>query len=162
MTQSDLLAALEDSRKTLLAALDGLPDEALEQPGVVEDWSVKDVLSHLIAWEAELVKLLVQAWQGWRPGFLDLGDTDALNLKWYKENKDRPLDRVMADFHGVRKQTVRQVERFSDRELGDPKFYKWLDGRPLSGWIAAETYEHEAEHAEHIRRWREKSHHEFH
>jgi hypothetical protein len=159
MTQSELIAALEDSRKDLLAAVDGLPQAALEQPGVVDDWSVKDLLSHLTAWEAELVKMLAQARLGRRPAFLDLGNTDTLNQKWHQENKDRALDRVLADFHGARRQTLRQVERFSDRELGDPRLYRWLDGKPLSEWIAAETYEHEAEHAQHIRRWREKSGH---
>jgi hypothetical protein len=157
MTKPELLAALDDSRQSLLAAIDGLPDEAFEQPGVVTDWSVKDLLSHLTAWEAELVKLLAQARQGRRPAFLDLGDTDSLNHKWHAETKDRALERVLADFHGVRKQTLRQVEGFSDRELGDPKLYKWLGGRPLSAWIADETYQHEAEHAGHIRLWREAS-----
>lgn len=156
MTKSELLATLQASRKKLVAAIDDLSDVEQIEPGVIDDWSVKDLLSHLTAWEAELVKMLAQMRQGKRPAFLDLGDTDALNAKWHKETKDRSLDRVMADFHAVRKQTLRRVEGFSDKELSDPKLYKWLGGRPLSEWIASETYEHEAEHAEHIRQWREK------
>lgn len=157
MTQSDLLSRLEASRQELLAAIAGLPDDALVQPGVAGDWSAKDLLSHLTAWEAELVTMLAQARQGRRPGFLDLGDTDTLNSRWRQETRHRALDRVMADFHGVRRQTLRQVERFSNRELNDPGLYPWLDGRPLVEWIASETYEHEAEHAGHLRQWREKS-----
>lgn len=157
MTKSELLAALDASRQNLLAALEGLSEADLVEPGVIDGWTPKDLLSHLTAWEAELVKMLAQARQGRRPAFLDLGDTEALNAKWHNETKDRALERVMADFHGVRKQTRRQVDGFSDKELGDPKLYRWLDGRSLSEWIAAETYEHEAEHAEHIRRWRTTS-----
>jgi len=63
---------------------------------------------------------------------------------------------VLADFHGVRKQTVKQVESFSDEELNDPKLYKWLKDSPLWKWIANETFEHEAEHAEQIIQWREE------
>ena len=37
------------------------------QPGVVGQWSLKDILVHLTLWEAELVTLLFQARQGQKP-----------------------------------------------------------------------------------------------
>ncbi len=154
MNKSELLSTLEASRKKLLAAFDGLADDQLTESGVVGDWSVKDILSHLTAWEAELVKLLAQARQGRRPAFLDLGETDTLNAKWRQEMKGRLLDQVWADFHGVRRQTLRQLEALNDKDLADPKRYPWLGGKPLGQWIAEQTFEHEQEHLEHIRRWR--------
>jgi len=159
MNKPTLLSSLDSSRQQLLAAIDGLSDDELTQPGVMDDWSVKDLLSHLTAWEAEGVKLLTQARAGKRPAFLDLGNTDTLNAKWYKETKKRPLDRVLADFESVRKQTVKQVEAWSDKELSDPNLFKWLDGNPLWKWIADETFEHEAEHIEQIKQWRENLSH---
>ncbi len=153
MNKSELVSALGASRNALLAAIDDLTDFELIEPGVVNDWSVKDILSHLTAWEAELVTLLVQARNTKRPAFLDRGDTDELNAKWYNEYKNRALDRVMADFAAVRKQTIRQVASYSDKELNDPKLYKWLNDEPLWTWIAAETFEHEAEHTEQIKKW---------
>lgn len=156
MRKSELLIALDSSRQQLLAAMDGLSEEQMTAPGMAGDWSVKDLLSHLTAWEAELVTMLAQARQGKKPPFADIpaSKTDELNAKWRAETKDRPLDRALADFHGVRKQTIRQIESFSDNELSDPKLYKWLKDSPLWKWIAAETFEHEAEHAEQIRQWR--------
>ncbi|HKZ71248.1 MAG TPA: ClbS/DfsB family four-helix bundle protein [Anaerolineales bacterium] len=158
MNKSELISTLEASRKTLLVTIDGLSDEEMTTPGVMGDWSVKDLLSHITAWEAELVTMLAQARQGKKPPFADVSpsQTDALNAQWRNETKDRPLERVLADFHGVRKQTVKQVESFSDEELNDPKLYKWLKDSPLWKWIANETFEHEAEHAEQIIQWREE------
>jgi len=153
MNKHDLLSILDSSRKALLTTMDYMGDLDLIEPGVMDDWSVKDLLGHLTAWEAELVTLLAQARTTKRPAFLDRGDTDEINAKWYNENKGRPLDRVLADFAGVRKQTIRQVESYSDKELNDLNLFEWLNGEPLWKWIADETSNHEAEHLEQINKW---------
>lgn len=155
MNKPELIAALNDSRKALLDAIDDLTDIEMIESGVIEDWSVKDMLAHLTAWEAELIKLLAQARTTKRPGYFELGDTDTVNAKWYNENKNRPLDRVMADFNAVRKQTVRQVESYNDKDLNNPTLFKWLNGDPLWKWVASQTFEHEAEHVEQIKKWLE-------
>jgi hypothetical protein len=36
----------------------GVPDAKLVEPGVVDDWSVKDVLSHVTTWEQEALRHL--------------------------------------------------------------------------------------------------------
>ena len=67
MTKDELLDALEEERENFMEAIAGLSDEELEQPGASGEWSVKDVLSHLSMWEAELIKLLWQARKGQKP-----------------------------------------------------------------------------------------------
>jgi hypothetical protein len=154
MKRDELLAALKESRAKMEAALAGLAEAQMVDPGVLGDWSVKDILSHLTAWEAELVTALAKSRQGKTPklsGWTQ-SEIDALNAKWYKENKGRPLDRVLADFRGVRQQTIRQVEALNDRELAEPK--PWLKNRPLFEYIRGDSFEHEAEHTAHILEWR--------
>lgn len=155
MKKAELLAALKTEREQLLKLLDGLPDEAYLGPGVVgSEWSLKDVLSHITAWESELVTLLAFTRRGQRPK-IEMGshDVDALNAKWYTAFKDRPLDRVRADFHGVRGQTIHQVEALTDDQLAESKKYPWLKDTPLWKWIAEESFEHDAEHAADIQAW---------
>jgi hypothetical protein len=79
---------------------------------------------------------------------------DELNARWYRESRPRPLERILEDFHGVRTQTVRRVEEFSDEDLTDPKRYPWLNDSPLWVWIAGDSFEHETEHEAQIRAWR--------
>jgi hypothetical protein len=153
MNKSELLTALTNSRKELQAVLDDLSDLEMIEPGVEGHWSVKDILAHLTAWEAEMVKLLVQARTTKRPAYLSL--TNSINDQLYEENKDRPLDRVMADFHGVRKHIVRQVDGYADKELTTPNFYKWLEGKTLAQCIVTETLDHEAVHTANIKQWRD-------
>jgi hypothetical protein len=158
MNKNELLAALKDSHERLLRSLEGLSPEEMLEPGVVGDWSIKDILAHLSRWEAELVKLLWQARQGIQPtGLLtDESPVDEVNARWYQEDQARPLDRIQEDFNGVREQTIRRLDYFTDRDLNDPIRYSWLGSQPLWEWVASESFEHDDEHLEQIRAWREK------
>lgn len=157
MNKAELLQALEQSREELLDLLEGLEDEQFLQPGVCGDWSLKDVLAHLTRWEAELVKLLWQAAQGQTPTSAHFSrlSVDELNQRWQREMTPRPLAAVLEDFHGVRAQTMRRLEDFSDRDLADPQRFRWLGGRALWQWIAEDSFLHERQHAGQIKRWRE-------
>lgn len=156
MTRDEILDALEDEREKFLEAIDGLTDRQIQMPGVVGEWSVKDIMIHLSAWEAEVVKLLWQAKNGQKPSSMHFTqvDVDATNQQWFSDYHSRSLERVQDDFAAVRKQTVRRVEAFSDKDLEDPQRYSWLGDRPLWEWIAGDSFEHEAEHTEQILAWR--------
>lgn len=158
MNKHDLLIQLEESREKFLDSLEDLPQERWIVPGVVGEWSIKDILAHLSRWEAELVKLLWQARQGQRPTTIHLTqvDVDETNRLWYNEARTRSLERVLEDFHSVRNQTLLRVEAFSDKELNDPKKFTWLSSRALWEWIAGDSFEHEAEHAVQIAAWRKQ------
>ena len=155
MNREALLAELNASRENFLELIDDLQDEKLLSAGVSNDWSIKDILAHLTRWEGELVKLLWQVSQGQRPSSLHFSrqSVDEINEEWQKKSRSRPLALVLEDFHGVRTQTVRRLEHFSDRDLNDTERFPWLEGQALWQWIADDTYLHEQEHAEQIRSW---------
>ena len=148
MNQEELYDALDASRERLLIALDALPDEALLQPGVTGDWSIRDLLAHLTVWEAELVTALMRLQQGKKPDRLlhALADRDAYNAARFLENKDRDLDRIFDDLQGVRAQLEQWLESFSDRALNNPQRYKSLAGQPLWELIARVIFQHEETH----------------
>jgi hypothetical protein len=154
MHKEEIIQALEESRENFLDAIEGLSEEELDEP-VFDQWSVKDILAHITMWEAELVKLLFQARQGIEPSTVHFSkdSVDERNEKWYRQNKDRSLERVLDDFHGVRNQTIRRVEAYSDKELNDQNHYSWQEGTPLWRWIASDSFEHENEHAAQIWAW---------
>jgi hypothetical protein len=155
MDNKQLISALIKGREDFLDCIQNLPDQELETPGVIGTWSVKDILVHLTRWEAELVTLIWQAVKGITPttAHFNQKDVDDINESWYQESRNRPLERVMDDFLGVRNQTIRRVKELSQSELSDPEYYAWLNGRPLWEWIADDSFEHEAEHAEQIKVW---------
>ena len=158
MKKSELLDELESSRERFLELIDNLQDEEYEEPGVNGAWSLKDVLSHLTRWEAELVKLLWQVSQGVAPtsAHFSKSSINELNERWYSEMRLRSLKMVLEDYHAVRNQTMRRLEDFSDQELNAERRYRWLGGKPLWVWVAADTYDHENEHSLQVKAWREK------
>jgi hypothetical protein len=157
VSKATILHSLKTSREAILKAVEGLSDAQMIEPGVIGDWSVKDLLVHLSLWEAELVTLLWQARQGRKPTTAQLSreTVDELNARWYPMHKDRALDLVLQDFHAVRRQTARRVEAFTDQELQDAGLFPWLGGEPLEHWIAEDSYGHEAEHMDQIIAWRQ-------
>ncbi len=159
MDKIELLETLEDERLEAVDLLEGLSDEVMLEPGVEGQWSIKDILAHLTAWEGQTVTLLFQAQQGNRkPTTVHFGDeqVDTLNQRWYELSKDRPLDMVWNDFLSVRKQTIRRVSEMSDKDLNDQNRYSWLKGVALIDLIINDTIEHEAEHFDVIREWLEQ------
>lgn len=156
MKKAELIAALSRGRAEFLGEIKGLSQEDLLIPGVVGEWSLKDILVHLTRWEAELVKLLWQAKQGQKPTTVHFSQesVDEVNERWFLQSTSRPFDVVWDDFTTVREQTIRRVEAFGEQELNDPQYYPWLDGTPLWKWVATDSYEHEIEHLEDIRAWK--------
>lgn len=155
MNKREIMRALEESHEPILQVLDGLSDEEMLEPGVVGDWTLKDVIAHLARWEAELVKLLWQVRQGLHPTSILVGemDYDSINARWQQEDKSRPLERILADFYGVRNQTLRRMGDFKDQDLVDPERYPWLNGKPLWLKIAGNSFAHDQEHLEQINHW---------
>ncbi len=160
MTRPELLQALTDSRAALEAAFAGLSDFQLQQPGASGEgdqpgsWTVRDVLAHCAAWEAEVVTGLAKLRRGSKPGKTDYSRAEmlAFNERVYRANKKRPLEHILADFRSVRQQTLRQLEAISDAELNAPR--PWLGNESLTDWLMAWLVHHEAEHAAQIAEWR--------
>ncbi len=156
-TSAELTAALQAARGEMEAALAGLSPEQLGAPGAAGDWSAKDLLSHLIAWEAELVTGLAKFRNGQKPGKTDYTEAEiqTLNAQWHAESQGRPVARVLADFHGVRKQLLRQLEALPAKDLDAPQ--PWLKQKSIAHWVTSWIVEHEHEHAGHLQAWRRQA-----
>ncbi len=115
MPKAELLADLRAARERLLSTLEGLSEEDMLRVGAVGIWSVKDVLAHLVSWEAELVTALAHLSQsgGQPPHIVEIEDIDEWNAEQYRTNAPRPLTAVLEDFHAVHKHLPEAVaERF--------------------------------------------------
>jgi len=157
MPKADVIDDLHAARGTLLQAIEGLTNDQMLRVGAAGLWSVKDVLAHLVSWEAELVTVLSQLEQHKRrvPRIVDIDDIDEWNAEQYHINAPRPLEAVLEDFYGVHRQLIAAIERLDDNLLDNNRLFPWMEGEPLSYLIAENAIWHEEEHAEDIRAWRE-------
>ena len=155
MNKQQLIADLEASRKRLEDTIAGLSVEQMNEPNAVGDWSVKDVLAHLAMWAARSVTLLFDAEQGRASEDIEsmFGNFDAVNAENYEEQKDRPLERVLADFRGVHRQLLRRVGAWDEVALFDQTRFAWMRGQSLGDYLQGAVVEHEDEHRQGITAW---------
>jgi hypothetical protein len=157
VTRQDLINRIEQDWARLQKSLDGLNEEQLHMAGVVGDWSVKDVLAHITAWQTRLITALFKAERGFVPETTEGGKTvDQMNEKWYREMKERPFEQIWDDLDSSYRQLLNRLETWSDKDLFDARRFKWMKGDPFAEYIAGDSYEHYSEHAAQIEAWRKR------
>ena len=155
-TKEQLLALIHTERTKLDKKMDGLSPEEMVFPGAMGDWSVKDILAHLVDWERRLVKwyeigLRDEMPQLPAPGFT-WGQLSALNQQGYERHKDRPLEDVLASYLASYQQVLALIECMTEEEIFEVGRYAWTGKKSnLAVYIAANTYKHYAWAAKEIR-----------
>jgi uncharacterized protein (TIGR03083 family) len=128
---------IEAGWRELLAAVDGIPDDRLAEPGAADHWSVKDVLAHIAYWEDRLVERVERKLAGLPEP--QGGDFEADNQREHEARRDWALERVWDDLrrgHERLRATVHAAPQLTDDD------------------VAEETWEHYDEHVRAIRAWR--------
>jgi len=88
MDRTSLFIDLYAGRERLRAALASLPEPALLDR-VDDEWTRKDVIAHIGAWERRLVDLLERLRRGEWPE--EEVETDELNARMYANDVDRSV-----------------------------------------------------------------------
>ncbi|GCE13866.1 DinB family protein [Tengunoibacter tsumagoiensis] len=150
--KEQFLERIRTGYTTFQELLQPLTPEQLTTPNVNGQWSIKDNLAHLSAWQ----KLVLNKIEALRFGVDRLHppsskDEDAINEEIYQQNKDLSLAEVQADFQATSQQLLAATEQLSEEQLNSP--YPW--GGTYAVWenIAGNTYDHYQEHATIILSW---------
>jgi hypothetical protein len=146
-SQAAVLNAVQGSRTALEGLLASLSDEQMTQDGVMEQWSLKDVLAHITGWEQWMLRVIHKESEAlaelakMRSG--DLGRiVDAMNAATHAANRQRPLCDVQAAFQASFREVVAQLAAVADAD--------WAHLYPV---VAANTFEHYDEHAQGVQAW---------
>jgi hypothetical protein len=99
-TRIDGLRALWADYDRLYGSMLGLSDEQLEEPGVDGDWAIRDVVSHIAAWQRAVVNEVPKVLVG-IPTSADVEVADAFNARAVAEARGRPLDALFAEYHSA-------------------------------------------------------------
>jgi hypothetical protein len=146
--KEDVHSLLEQAHKELLAAIDGLTLEQMVMP-VFADWSVKDILAHIVSWEEHTLLDFQRLTRGHMPALASFKqeDLDNWNALVMSLRRNFPLDQVMHELEANRKATIAALDVLPGERLAQGQFARiW----------ATITAGHDHEHAEHIRSWRQK------
>lgn len=166
MTKAHLMRLLDEGRTAWEATLRDVPRERMTQTGVVGDWTVKDIVSHISFWERVSAGRLGGLVSGQPPTDVELYgagitpeivalDIDAFNAWQQQRDHDRALDEVLMDEQQAYRRLYTYVRAAREDDLLDVGRANWATESPAWENVAGNSYEHWAEHAASIRAWLE-------
>ena len=142
------LDTLERAWREFRDSYGGLPDPELLSPGVIGDWSVKDIIGHVTTWEEETLKHLPHILKGGRPPRYSVmyGGIDAFNARATAAKKRIPLPEIMRQQQEVHARLLKLIGKIPDTQLGGES--------RLRRRLRLDTYSHYRKHAAAIRTWK--------
>ena len=145
-SKTDLLAAIEYERHALKTQLESLTPEQMIEPGVVGEWSVKDVLAHLIAWEQMVLNWHAAGLRGETPELPAPGfkwnQTPALNQQIFEQHRDRPLNEILDKFQASHEEILGVIQGFSNEVLFTAGQFAWTQKNTLGTYFVSATSSH--------------------
>lgn len=143
-------ADLDDAREKVVQSFAMLDDAMLDEPGVVGDWSVRQTIAHLLAWDAWETGALAALERG---EDLALPDDETLNREWYARTRGLSGEELRRMLRRSRADLVSRLAAMSDEERSRPRYE--LGERLMSADDFIDGFiEHDKEHASEIRAWR--------
>ena len=150
MDSNEFFHKLKDGRAEFEAQLSRLRSDQMISPGVVGNWSVKDLVAHITWSESEMVGVL-------KTRILAGSDlwsltNDERNEVVYQQNRERPLDEVLAEAQAVYAQLLELISAMSESDLNDLRYIAEMPP-DLPPWrlLAGNTYIHYHEHAQDLK-----------
>ncbi|MFW9810015.1 MAG: ClbS/DfsB family four-helix bundle protein [Candidatus Thorarchaeota archaeon] len=156
-----IIESIHIERRRLEKNLTSLSDTDMMEPGVVGEWSVKDILAHLFDWE--------QRFLGWYEAGLrgEVPETPAPGLKWsqlrilnqriFEKYQDRALSDIKKEFQSSFEKVLETVNDIPEKDLFKIGRYQWTGKDTIGGFILANTANHYRWAKSRIRSWMKRT-----
>jgi len=150
MNRQQLLQKLDKAWTELTESYAGLSDGQLTEPGVMGDWSVKDILAHVTWWEEEALKHLPLIIKEGRPPRYSTryGGIDTFNALMAERRRDLSLADVLHQQQAIHRQLIDYLQRVPEEQFTRETRFRHR--------LRLDTYSHYPQHAKAIREWRER------
>lgn len=151
-TMINLFESLSQERAALFDAIKDLPAERLDQKGVAGEWSIKNVLAHLVAWENAVTDFLpARIATGARPAiFAVIGDDeDGWNAQQVALREHLTPQQQLDEFEQNRQALLQLLRNVGDETLNQQCPWPEYKGT-VAEYILESIGGHENEHREAI------------
>lgn len=147
-TKQELLESIQHSHQDLVKKYSGLSPQQMVWPGSMGEWSVKDILAHLVDWEQRFINWYHTGVGGEIPKTPAPGYTwrelPRLNQSGYEIHKNDSLEYVLQQSQHSYREIFDLVLEMTEEEIFETGYYSWTGKSPLLHWIAANTSSHYA------------------
>ncbi|GAB4554174.1 MAG: hypothetical protein OHK0023_24080 [Anaerolineae bacterium] len=162
MTERDkgrLIKSLHAQRFMLEVALEPIAPEEWLIPGVAGDWTLKDMIAHIAAWDVRGTQWILAAGRDEMPHMplpdRSWADLDAINAETYLAWRDTPLAEVQQAFIASFPPLDAACQALSEAQVAQQiTFYngREIETMPV-GRLIAWRYRHYRAHAAQIKAW---------
>ena len=159
--KTEILTLLLEELNRWEELLSHLNEKQVTMPQRPSQWSIKDVVAHLRAWQ-QLSFARVRAAQDNTepvlPAWLAGSDPESeeelenFNARIYETHRRQSWQQVYQDWRDGFRSLLTLAERLPNEYIMDPNRYDWLNGRPLFAVLEG-TYEHHQEHYDDLQNW---------
>jgi hypothetical protein len=156
-----ILEALKEQFDRWEELLASLSEEPMNTPQFDLDWSIKDVMAHLWAWQQISIARLESGVTNREPQYpqwvLNIGDdweenSDRVNALTFERNHEKPWTEIHQKWKDGFRRFLALGSKISERDLLDSDRYLWLHGYSLA-FILVASYDHHQEHLQKLQDW---------
>src|SRR5215510_11705568 len=138
-------------RRSMLAQVAAIPKDEVLRPRTLDQWSVKDVLGHLLSCDEETLRRLrlIERGRGDRiVWFESMTQADRFNARTVARTRRYGLAELLRRMARVRAELIERMRRLPTGAFRDPSHaYPLVEWFPVSGWS------HELSHLSEVRHW---------
>src|SRR5438552_16847522 len=146
MDKQQLLKQLEKAWTTIEESYAGLSDSQLTEPGVMDNWSVKDILAHVTTWEEEAMKYLPLILTGGKPPrYIQSGGIDAFNAQMAEQKRGLALSDVQRQLDETHRRLLDYIRSVPEEHFARETRFRHR--------LRHDTYSHYPKHSKAIRQW---------
>ena len=138
--KADIERELLHAWQELASAVDSFSEAEMEQAGVIEGWSVKDLLGHIAFW-ADKAAADLQAVAGGRPDEVATPGSDKAVDEWNERERQSRAGRPLAE---IREEWLESFQKAMDALASFPaeRLQEKVKGATVLARFAGDTYEH--------------------
>src|SRR5262249_43418444 len=147
----DAVRRMTTSRRETLSFVRHVPEAEIVRPRTIGEWSVKDVLAHLLACDEETAKrfqLIARGRADRITWFDSMAYADRFNARTVARLRKVGLGALLRRLRHVRATLVRDFRRLPTASLRDP-----THAYPVTEWLPAPGWSHERDHLAEVRAW---------
>src|SRR5437016_2357425 len=149
MDKQQLLKQLEKAWRTIEESYAGLSDSQLMEPGVMDNWSVKDILAHVTTWEEEALSYLPLILTGGKPPrYIQFGGIDAFNAQLAEQKREMALSDALRQLDETHRRLIDYLQSVPEEHFTRETRFRHR--------LRLDTYSHYPLHARAIQEWRER------
>jgi hypothetical protein len=155
-SKQDLLNVIHSEKEKLDSILEGLPESRMVEPAFGGNWSIKDTLAHITAWERIATEIIQTAQDAipLNPEIPEIfKDIDSFNAKTFETHRHRILDEVLQEFQEMYDSFLAHIGSLQEKFIFSNLPFKGVEDLTIQQIISSNTHWHYKEHREDIQKW---------